>query len=691
MEDIEKNMAGESETMQTSPENKTGKDHYDADDINVLEGLKHVRKRPGMYIGTTDIDGLHHLVYEVLDNSIDEAMVPKEDGGCCNHITIIFDNAPVGPDGSEAETCTVIDNGRGIPVKEQAQLHKSALEVCLTHLNAGGKFKQGAYTVSGGLHGVGVSCVNALSCWMEATVKRNGKLYHQVYHTGIPEEDVKVIGTCPIEETGTTISFSPDFEIMDKNSFNYDTLSARFRELAFLNKGLKISIIDRRGPEERKEEFLSEGGIKEYVEYLNSVKTTLFPAVSFECKKDDVIVEAALQYNDKFDEKFLSFVNNINTREGGTHLSGFKNAVLNTLNKQLNKSQKLLKEYGNDKFDSSDICEGLTGIVSVKLKEPQFEGQTKMKLGNKSVYYTVSSLITERLTNFFDENPDYAEKVLNKAVGAAKARKAAQTARENIRKQQSTGGGLPGKLADCSSKDPAECEIFIVEGDSAGGSAKQGRDRRNQAILSLWGKMLNVEKSPEFKVLGNDKLQPVIASIGAGLTRYNNQARDGEDEAAAQSLFDITKARYHKIIIMADADVDGSHIRTLLLTFFFRYMRPLIDAGYIYFAMPPLYKITIGKRDYYAFDEADRDKIIAEHAAGADVDKLPIQRYKGLGEMNPDQLWDTTMNPETRHISQVHLSDAEEADRVFSMLMGEDVEPRRDFIETNAINATIDA
>ncbi|MDD7254582.1 MAG: DNA topoisomerase (ATP-hydrolyzing) subunit B [Bullifex porci] len=667
MDETKKN---EDQTMLTEEPNidtvVNGSEEYDSSEIQVLEGLEHVRLRPGMYIGTTGIDGLHHLVYEVLDNSIDEAMA-----GFCDQITITFDHNEYG------EVCTVEDNGRGIPVDIHPQVGKSTLEVCLTKLNAGGKFGKGAYKVSGGLHGVGVSCVNALSCYLEATVYRDGNIYNQVYHRGVPVEDVKIIGHCDPDKHGTTISFSPDFEVMEKNSFSYETLSNRFRELSYLNHGIRITIVDKREEEIKTESFHSDGGLSEFVSYLNEYKKTLFQPISFEGVKDDVVVEIALQYNDKYDEKVFSFVNNINTREGGTHLTGFKTAILMAINNQLSKNAKMLKKFGNDKLESADISEGLTGVVSIKIPNPQFEGQTKMKLGNANVRFIVQSLVYEKLNNYFDEFPGDIELLLDKAISAALGRIAARKAREQIRKK-SEGGGLPGKLADCSEKDPAKCEVFIVEGDSAGGSAKQGRDRRFQAILPLWGKMLNVEKAQEYKVLGNDKLQPVISTIGAGLTRYNNQIEDSEQ------TFDITKARYHKIIIMADADVDGSHIRTLLLTFFFRYMRPLIEAGYIYFAMPPLYKITLGKKIFYAYDEADKKRIIEENCAGMDEAKIPIQRYKGLGEMNPEQLWETTMNPETRLISKIHLEDAEEADRVFSMLMGEDVEPRRDFIEQNA-------
>lgn len=675
---MEDNTIGVEISEESAVEQMKGNSEYSgAKDIKILEGLEHVRLRPGMYIGTTGIDGLHHLVYEVLDNSIDEAMA-----GFCDKIHITFEK-----DEKIGEICTVEDNGRGIPVDIHPQAGVSTLEVCLTKLNAGGKFEKGSYKVSGGLHGVGVSCVNALSSWLEATVCRDGKVYRQVYHRGVPEEPVKVIGECDPEKTGTTIRFSADFTVMQQNSFNFETLSNRFRELSYLNHGISISITDKRVEPELHEEFHSEGGLKEYVSYLDEAysKRAIIKPIAFSAVKDDVIVECALEYNDKYDEKVYSFVNNINTREGGTHYSGFKEAILRVFNQQLQKNQKMLKKFGNDKFENTDINEGLTGIVSVKIANPQFEGQTKMKLGNMNVKPIVVSLVMQKLTEHFEEFPDDINILLEKAIAAALGRIAARKAREQIRKQ-TTGLGLPDKLKDCSEKDPALREIFIVEGDSAGGSAAQGRDRKYQAILSLWGKMLNVEKAQEFKVLVNDKLQPVIASIGAGLTRYNNQQSENDEV-----VFDINKCRYHKIFIMADADVDGSHIRTLLLTFFFRYMRPLIEAGYIYFAMPPLYKITINKREYYAYDEEARQQIIEEYGKGITEDKIPIQRYKGLGEMNPEQLWETTMNPETRHITQISLSDAEEADRTFAMLMGEDVEPRKEYIEKNATYATIDA
>lgn len=672
MKDEELRIAGH-DKAELEAEIKASED-YNSSGITVLKGLEAVRLRPGMYIGSTGIDGLHHLVYEVVDNSIDEAMA-----GYCNAIKVFLED---GPDG---EICTVEDNGRGIPVDIHPEEGKSSLEVVLTQLHAGGKFDHNAYKVSGGLHGVGVSCVNALSSWMEVTVHRAPNVYRQVYHQGIPEKPVEVIGTT--DRTGTIVKFTPDFEIMERNSFSYDTLAARFKELSYLNKGITISITDYRGVEDKSETFHAEGGLSSFVKYLNEYKTVLFDPIAFECQKDDVSVEVSLQYNDKYDEKIFTFVNNINTREGGTHLSGFRAALSRCLNNQLKKSVKYMKKY-SESLEGSDISEGLTAVISVKIPNPQFEGQTKMKLGNSNVKGIVDSLVYENLTNYFDEFPDSIDKLLDKVTNAALGRVAARKARENIRKK-SEGGGLPGKLADCTERDPEKCEVFIVEGDSAGGSAKQGRDRQFQAILPLWGKMLNVEKSQEAKVLNNDKLQPVIQTIGAGITRYNDMGgSDSDDEEndgpSKEKTFDLSKVRYHKVIIMADADVDGSHIRTLLLTFFFRYMRPLIEAGYVYFAMPPLYKITIGKKIFYAYDEIDKKKILAEHAAGVDENKIPIQRYKGLGEMNPEQLWETTMNPETRMISKICLSDAEEADRVFSMLMGEEVEPRRAFIEENA-------
>jgi len=655
--------AGARETGAVKPS-----EQYSASSIQVLKGLEAVRKRPGMYIGSTGIDGLHHLVYEVVDNSIDEAMA-----GYCDKIAVTLSRNEDG-----RQFCTVEDNGRGIPVAIHPIEKKSSLEIAMTQLHAGGKFDKNSYKVSGGLHGVGVSCVNALSIWMEVIVKRDGGIFRQLYSQGNPTSAVERIGDT--DETGTKVTFSPDHTILEENAFSYETLVNRFRELSFLNKGVSITVSDIRSEEPKQQAFLSEGGIVEFVSYLNEYKRTLGDKpISIEGERDNIKVEIAIQYNDKYDEKVLTFVNNINTKEGGTHLTGFRTGLSRVINVQLQKNQKLLKRY-EDRLEPSDISEGLTAIVSIKLPEPQFEGQTKMKLGNSAVTGVVFSLVYEKLCNYFDEFPAHAELILEKIINAALGRIAARKAREQIRKK-SEGGGLPGKLADCSEKDPALCEVFIVEGDSAGGSAKQGRDRRFQAILPLWGKMLNVEKAQEYRVLGNDKLQPVISTIGAGLTRYNDTGKD--EDLDADVTFDITKARYHKVIIMADADVDGSHIRTLLLTFFFRYMRPLIEAGYVYFAMPPLYKITIGKNVTYAYDEEARIRILEE--AGDDAAKASIQRYKGLGEMNPEQLWETTMNPETRLISQITLGDAEEADRVFSMLMGEEVEPRRAFIDANAV------
>ncbi len=629
-----------------------GTEAYTANNIQVLKGLEAVRVRPGMYIGSTGIDGLHHLVYEVVDNSIDEAMA-----GYCDTIDV-----SIWP----GQIVAVEDNGRGIPVEIHPTENKSTLEVVLTQLHAGGKFDKNSYKVSGGLHGVGVSVVNALSDWMEVTIHRAPHIYQQVYHKGIPEDSVKIVGET--DRTGTIVRFRPDTSIMEVDEFSYGVLSERFRELAFLNKGITISIADNRGEEKRSQAFHFDGGIKSFVQHLNENKKVIHEEpIAFEGEKDSVKVEVAVQYNDRYDEVLYTFVNNINTREGGTHLSGFRAGLTRAVNEQLKKNTKLSKKF-EEQLTGDDLREGLTAVVSVKIPDPQFEGQTKMKLGNPRVMGIVSSMVYEKLNNYFDEYPAITEAVLEKSILAAKARFAARDARMRIRKT-SEGGGLPGKLADCSEKDPAKCEIFIVEGDSAGGSAKQGRDRQNQAILPLWGKMLNVEKSREEKVMGNDKLQPVISSLGAGLGIH----------------FDVEKVRYHKVIIMADADVDGSHIRTLLLTFFFRYMRPLIEAGYVYFAMPPLYKITIGKKIYYAYDEDARKQILEENGIGNDDGKVPIQRYKGLGEMNPDQLWETTMNPDTRMITQVCLEDAVEADKVFTMLMGEEVEPRKIFIENNAV------
>ncbi|MCF7944627.1 MAG: DNA topoisomerase (ATP-hydrolyzing) subunit B [Spirochaetia bacterium] len=627
---------------------------YSAQDIQVLKGLEAVRKRPGMYIGSTGPDGLHHLVYEVVDNSIDEALA-----GHCSHIDVIIEQDNI---------IKVVDDGRGIPVDMHPSENLSALEIVMTKLHAGGKFNKGSYKVSGGLHGVGVSVVNALSEWCEVEVHRDDKIYFQSYRRGIPKEPVKLLRDT--EEQGTVVRFKPDDTIFDSNEFSFDVLSNRLRELAFLNKGIKISITDERLLKPKEREFCFEGGVKSFVEYLNKTKKPIHPEpIYFEAVKEDVELEVALQYNDSYNEIIFTFVNNINTKEGGFHLVGFKTALTRVFNDYLKKS-KLAKKMNDIPLTGDDVREGLTAILSVKIPDPQFEGQTKTKLGNSEVRGIVESLVNQKITDYFDEYPNIVDLILQKAVMAANARLAARKARDLTRRKSFLDtAGLPGKLADCSQKDPAKCEIYIVEGDSAGGSAKQGRNREFQAILALWGKMLNVEKARADKVLGNDKLQPIIAALGAFA---------GKD-------FDIQKVRYHKIIIMADADVDGSHIRTLLLTFFYRYMPQLIEYGYIYIARPPLYKITRGKKIRYAFDDKERIMILNEEGVSEKDSKVSIQRYKGLGEMNPNQLWETTMNPETRSTIQVKLEDAVEADTIFSMLMGEEVAPRRQFIEENAL------
>lgn len=630
---------------------RSGAQAYTASNIQVLKGLEAVRKRPGMYIGSTGLDGLHHLVYEVVDNSIDEAMA-----GYCDAINVTIEKENI---------VRVEDDGRGIPVEMHPVEKVSSLEVVLSQLHAGGKFDNDSYKVSGGLHGVGVAVVNALSEWLEVTVYRGSDIYYQRYQKGVPEKPVAIIGQT--EKTGTVVRFKADTSILESDDFSFGVLAERLRELAFLNKGINISIADERGEMLKEKTFHFSGGIKSFIQHLNSSKKAIHEEpVYFDGQRDDVKVEVALQYNDRYDEVLFTFVNNINTREGGTHLAGFRSGLTRVMNEQLKKS-KLAKKF-DDSLTGDDLKEGMTAVISIKIPDPQFEGQTKMKLGNPRVQGIVNSLVYEKFNDYFDEFPAVIEAILDKAILAAKARFAARDARMRIRKS-SEGAGLPGKLADCSEKDPALCEIFIVEGDSAGGSAKQGRDRAIQAILPLWGKMLNVEKAREERVMGNDKLQPIIASLGAGLGAH----------------FDVDKVRYHKVIIMADADVDGSHIRTLLLTFFFRYMRPLIEAGYVYFAMPPLYKITIGKKSFYAYDEEARKNILEENVKEGDLNKVPIQRYKGLGEMNPDQLWDTTMNPATRSLTQVTLEDAIAADEIFTMLMGEEVEPRKNFIEENAM------
>jgi DNA gyrase subunit B len=638
---------------------------YTAQNIQVLEGLEPVRKRPGMYIGTTGIDGLHHLVYEVVDNSVDEAMQ-----GHCDNILVVLEGNDI---------VRVEDNGRGIPVDIHQGEGVSALELVMTRLHAGGKFDKRSYKVSGGLHGVGVSVVNALSQWCQAFIFLDNKIYTQSYKIGIPDGPASEIGSekLPYPRTagfsmGTVIRWKADASIFETTTHNFDVLSNRLRELAFLNKGLTITIRDERLSTPKTHSFKFEGGVKSFVEYLNENKTVLYKEpVIFEGTREDgnggsVEVECAIQYNDGFNELMYSFVNDINTREGGTHLIGFKSALTRTLNEFFKKSKHSKKmEEG---LSGDDVREGLTAVLSVKVPDPQFEGQTKAKLGNSEVKGIVETFVNEQFELYLDKHPDVANAILEKSALAARARIAARQARDATRRKNAMdSAGLPGKLSDCSEKDPTLCELFIVEGDSAGGSAKMGRNRQFQAILSLFGKMLNVEKTRIEKVVTNEKLQPIIASIGAG----------------CGSAFDVSKIRYHKIIIMADADVDGSHIRTLLLTFFYRYMTELIEKGHIYLAMPPLYKIPVGKKNFYAYDDAEKDSIIAN--LDKDIKRDTIQRYKGLGEMNPDQLWDTTMDPSRRNIIQVHLDDAVEAERIFTTLMGEVVQPRREFIEENAL------
>lgn len=628
---------------------------YSANNITVLKGLEAVRKRPGMYIGSTGPEGLYHLVYEVVDNCIDEAMA-----GHCDLILVVLEKNDI---------VRVEDNGRGIPVDIHPGEGVSALELVLTRLHAGGKFDKGSYKVSGGLHGVGVSVVNALSTWMEAFVSRDGYAHYQKFETGNPVEPIKRLGES--DKCGTTIRWCADPTIFtETTTYNYDVLANRIRELAFLNSGITIILRDERLSTPKEQVFAFEGGIRHFVTYLNENKTVLHKEpVYITGERDDVIVEIALQYNDSFSEIMFCFVNDINTREGGTHLVGFKSALTRVLNDFLKKS-KLSKKL-EETLSGDDVREGLTAVLSIKVPEPQFEGQTKTKLGNSEVKGIVDGFVSDQLTLYLEQNPDVIEAILEKGILAAKARIAARLARDATRRKNSIeSAGLPGKLADCSEKDPSKCEIYLVEGDSAGGSAKMGRNRRYQAILSLWGKMLNVEKSRIDKVIGNEKLQPIIASLGAGI---------GEN-------FNVEKLRYHKIIIMADADVDGSHIRCLLLTFFYRYMMDIVKGGFVYLAMPPLFKITYDKKIVYAFDEEEKAKILKE--INKDPDKINIQRYKGLGEMNPEQLWETTMNPETRLMMRVTLDDVVEADRTFTTLMGEHVEPRRLFIEENAIYVT---
>lgn len=622
---------------------------YDESQIQVLEGLEAVRKRPGMYIGSTSSRGLHHLVWEIVDNSIDEAMA-----GYCDTITVTIE---------EDNSITVEDNGRGIPVGIHEKMGRPAVEVILTVLHAGGKFGGDGYKVSGGLHGVGASVVNALSTSLEVYVKREGKIHYQKFSRGIPVHDLQIIGET--DQTGTKIQFKPDPEIFQETTeFEYEILSKRLRELAFLNRGITIIIRDKR--EGGKEEtFYYEGGIASFVEHLNRTREVLHEEPIFiEGQKDGIIVEIAIQYNDSYTSNIYSFANNINTHEGGTHESGFKTALTRVLNDYARKSNLIKENEAN--LMGEDVREGLTCIISVKLPDPQFEGQTKTKLGNSEARTITDSLFSEHFSRFLIENPDVAKKIVEKGIMASRAREAAKKARELTRRKSALEvSSLPGKLADCSSKDASISELYIVEGDSAGGSAKQGRDRHFQAILPLRGKILNVEKARLDKILANHEIRAIITALGTGIS----------DD------FDIEKARYHKIIIMTDADVDGAHIRTLILTFFFRYMRKIIEHGYIYIAQPPLYKVTHGKNVQYAYNDRDLDLILNEIK---DKSKINIQRYKGLGEMNPDQLWDTTMNPETRTLLQVTLDDAMKADEIFEILMGDKVEPRREFIQENA-------
>ena len=642
--------------------------HYGAGDIQVLEGLEAVRRRPGMYIGSTDYRGLHHCVYEIVDNSIDEALA-----GYCDHIEVTI---------NEDNSITVQDNGRGIPVDYHEKEKKSALEVVMTVLHAGGKFDKGSYKVSGGLHGVGVSCVNALSTHMTTQVFRNGKIYQQEYSCGHPLYSVKEVGTTDI--TGTRQQFWPDDTIFTETVYNYDILATRMRELAYLNAGIKISLTDLRVKDEegnaKKEIFYSEEGLKEFVRYVDSSREHFMNDVIYiNTEKQGTPVEVAIMYNTSYNENVHSYVNNINTIEGGTHLAGFRRALTRTLKKYAEDNKML--EKAKVEIAGDDFREGLTAVISIKVAEPQFEGQTKTKLGNNEVMGAVDQAVGEALTYYLEEHPKEAKLIVDKVILAAQARIAARKARESVqRKSPMSGGGMPGKLADCSSKDPEECELFLVEGDSAGGSAKQGRNRAFQAILPLRGKILNVEKAMWHKAFESDEVNNIIQALGI---RFGV---DGEDSKEAN----IDKLRYKKIIIMTDADVDGSHIDTLIMTLFFRYFPQVIQQGCLYIATPPLYLCTKGKAKEYCWTDQQRQKFIDTYGGGSE-NAVHTQRYKGLGEMNPEQLWETTMNPENRMLKQVHLENAAEADYIFSMLMGEDVGPRRDFIEKNATYANIDA
>jgi len=633
---------------QTNPVAKS----YSAESITVLKGLEAVRKRPAMYIGDVGKRGLHHLVYEVIDNSIDEAM-----GGYCDTIYVTI---------GKGEIITVEDNGRGIPVGMHKEEGRPALEVVMTSLHAGGKFDKDSYKVSGGLHGVGVSVVNALAEWLRAEVYLDGSVYEADFKKGLLSEGMKITGKT--KKRGTKVTFKADDSIFSHHVFDWDILEDRIRELAFLNKGLAIHLKDERDEEPLSQTYLYKGGLKSFIDYLNENKHPIHPQViAFEGEKDDVPIDVAFQYNDSYSENILSYVNNINTIEGGTHLSGLRTALTRTLNNYAAKNNLFKKT--NTTLSGDDVREGLTCVISIKVQEPQFEGQTKTKLGNGDIKGIVDSFVSDQLNEFMERNPAIAKRVIEKSLLAAQARDAARKARELTRRKSALeSGDLPGKLSDCSNKDPAMCEIYLVEGDSAGGSAKQGRDRRFQAILPLRGKIINSEKARIDKILGNNEIRMMITAFGAGFK---------ED-------FDIEKLRYHKIVIMTDADVDGAHIRTLLLTFLFRYLPELIIGGFVYIAMPPLYRVSVGKKEKYCYDDEERDIAIKKMTEGGDPSRAKIQRYKGLGEMNPDQLWNTTMDPEVRSMMRVNLNDAAAADRIFSTLMGDLVEPRREFIQTHA-------
>ena len=626
-------------------------EEYDASQIQVLEGLEAVRKRPGMYIGSTSSSGLHHLVYEIVDNAIDEALA-----GFCTDIEVTIEKGDI---------IRVEDNGRGIPVDIQEQTGKSALEVVFTVLHAGGKFGGGGYKVSGGLHGVGASVVNALSEWLEVQVHKDGKIYQMRFARGAITQEITVVGET--DRRGTTVRFKPDPEMFDDTVYSYDILHTRMQEQAFLNAGVSIMLSDERGEEEKSEKMCYEGGIREYVSFINKNKTPIHDEIIYlSGQKGDAVAEIAIQYTDVYNESIVSFANDIHTPEGGMHETGFKTALTRVINAYGAKTNVI---KGDDKVSGEDVREGITAIISVKLPEAQFEGQTKQKLGNAYIRTLVDGIVNDQLTEFLEEHPAVGKAILEKAMMANRAREAARKAKESVRRKTGLESGqMPDKLQDCNERDPGLCEIYIVEGDSAAGSAIQGRDSRFQAILAMWGKMLNVEKARADKIYGNDKLYPLIVALGAGI---------GDE-------FNIEKLRYHKIIIMADADVDGSHIRTLLLTFFFRYMRPLIENGYVYSAVPPLYKLTRGKQQKVAYSDEERDRLSAEMRADNPNAKVDISRFKGLGEMDPHELWDTTMDPEKRSLRRITLNDAIRADQIFNVLMGEDVEPRREWIEQNA-------